>query len=276
MGGRGDRQRQRQRIERWFAIGGDPFAAEKAGHHRQQRIDVHRLGDVGAAAGGQHFLFVACHRVGSERDDRQGAAAAPQFAGRAIAIQHRHLHVHQHQVEAAGGYFLERHLTVLGLVDPQAVLAEHQRHQFAVFRAVINHQHARRRDAPARRVGARHLVIGRMQLRRRHQARLSQGAGVEAQGEHAACAGPAAGDDVAAQRTGEFAADGKPEAGAAEAPRDRRIGLGEGLEQAIDLVGRHPDAAIVHFDGIASALVRRHAIEHHPHTASRGELDRVG
>ena len=278
-GGSGVR-RARVRPLRRLRVGiADLLAAQKARDRRQQRVDVDRLGDVGAAAGGQHLLLVSRHRIGGERDDRQGDAATAQLPGGVVTIEHRHLHVHQHQVEAAGRDLVERDLAVFRFVDPQAVLGEHQRHQFAVLRTVIDHQHARGRDAPAAASrGGRVGVIGMQIVRRKHR-RAVRRAGGEAQREHTAGASAAGGHDVAAQGARELATDGEPQPGATEAPGDRRVRLGEGVEHAFEPVGRHADAGIAHFDLVAAAAWRgsvgRGVIQHHAHAAGLGELDRV-
>ena len=71
-------------------------------------------------------------------------------------------------------------------------------------------------------------------------------------------------------------ADGQSEAGAAESPAGRRIGLHEGAEDRSDLVGRHADAGIDHVDlqdGFPVFLLAEAG--HDAHLAAGGELQRV-
>ena len=85
----------------------------------------------------------------------------------------------------------------------------------------LDHQHARRGNAPLLPARRGRRVVGFTQFRFGQAPRVARRAGVEAEREHAAFAGAAAGHDIAAQGAGELAADGQAQAGAAEASRDR-------------------------------------------------------
>src|SRR5690348_8941070 len=78
---------------------------------------------------------------------------------------------------------------------------------------------------------------------------------------------------AAAVQFDELTADGEAEARAAEAPRDRRIGLIEGLGQVSHDLGRHADAGVRYPDG-ETAVGGRLDSDRHP-AARRRELDRV-
>jgi hypothetical protein len=87
----------------------------------------------------------------------------------------------------------------------------------------------------------------RGRLRPRLLARVLQPeAGAEV--EHAALARDAVDADLAVHQRHEMAADGQPQTGAAETPARRRIGLAEGLEQALALHGVDADAGVAHLE----------------------------
>ncbi len=67
-------------------------------------------------------------------------------------------------------------------------------------------------------------------------------------------------------------ADGQAQARAAKLSGRGLVGLGEGAEQAIDLVRRDADAGVMHGDAQA-VLARRRHLHHHP--ADLRELDGV-
>ena len=188
-----------------------------------------------------------------------GRSHAPfaQRAGGGLAVHHRHLHVHQQQVEGLGRHAVERDLAVFGLADAQAHFFEQHAHQLAVLAAVVDHQHMRRRELPALRC---HLHARRHRLRLQRDRLEHDGAGevagVEPDAEGGAVAGHAARHDVAAHGARKTAADGQAQPGAAEAPRRRRLGLHEGLEHRLELVGRNADAAVHDVDAVAHAAGR--------------------
>src|SRR5215211_6707448 len=74
------------------------------------------------------------------------------------------------------------------------------------------------------------------------------------EGERAAGARSRLDTDLAAHQLDELARDGQAEAGAAVAARGRRVGLGEGLEQATDRVARDPDAGVADIEAHVVAL----------------------
>src|SRR6185437_12985553 len=91
--------------------------------------------------------------------------------------------------------------------------------------------------------------------------------------------------NFAAEQARQFAADGEAETGAAVFAAGRGVGLLEGLEDDLLLLGRNADAGIGHLEGHYArgltehrmvrgpARLRRHHLE--PDAAARGELERV-
>ena len=80
--------------------------------------------------------------------------------------------------------------------------------------------------------------------------------------------------DLAPHRLDEALADRQPEAGAAEAPRRRLVGLREGGEDRPDLVGRDADAGVADADREAPRLARRE-LDLQQDMPALGELERV-
>ena len=73
-------------------------------------------------------------------------------------------------------------------------------------------------------------------------------AGGHVQGEGRAGTAMAGGGEVAAHDLAKPLGDGQAEAGATEAPGGAGVGLGEGLEEAADLLGGHADAGVDYGD----------------------------
>jgi hypothetical protein len=99
-------------------------------------------------------------------------------------------------------------------------------------------------DVAGARVGVdhQHMQAGRC-LGWQRRGRLGA-AEAEREAEAAALAGLAADFELAAHQLDQVARDGEAQAGAAEAPGHRAVGLGEGLEEAGDLAGVHADAGV--------------------------------
>ena len=96
------------------------------------------------------------------------------------------------------------------------------------------------------------------------------------QGEAGARAGAAVDRDLAAEQVGQAAADRQPEAGAAEASGRGGLGLGEGLEQALDHLRAHADAVVAHRERQAAIRAAAGAeVDPAAATLAGGELDRV-
>ena len=188
----------------------------------------------------------------SQRKDRPGVTLATQQACRHIAVHDRHLHVHQHHAMVAGQRHLHADLAVFGLVHGHATFFQHQADQFAVFRAVVDHQH----PLPGRELPVRLFRRGQPcgfffhHLAGAQHGRVVQRAAGDGDGKGAALSRHAADYDVAAQRAGKAAADGQAEAGAAKTPGHAGVGLHEGLEYAAQLVGGDADAAVDDVDAV--------------------------
>ena len=104
------------------------------------------------------------------------------------------------------------------------------------------------------------------------------------QRERAADAGGAAQLDLAPEEVGQLAADGQPQAGAAELAAGAGVGLLERLEDDALLLGRDADARIRHLEGDDAALAQHRVAggpaagrrrDGEPHAAVRGELEGV-
>ena len=146
-----------------------------------------------------------------------------------------------------------------------------------------------RPSAPASPQVARHrarlLGIGQRQDERqvlqRRDRRRSGAAGAAPQrhrdDEGRADAGFALDRDAAVHRLGEAAHDREAEAGAAEAARGRTVGLHEGLEQTVALLGGEADAGVGDPDAQPTSPRRlgRRALQREADRARLGELDGI-
>ena len=194
------------------------------------------------------------------------ATALADAADRLDPVQARHQVIHQdHAVRQAG---------ILGLrqrgqacfarghgVGAHAQAAQHVGQRGARAGAVVHHQrtHARQ-GGMARGHGA--LAIGEAERSR--------------EGEAAAGARRAGGGDAAAHQLDQLARDRQAQAAAAVLAGGRAVGLGEGLEQAPDLLRAHADAGVGHreFERHA-AVVALQQFDRHDDFAALGELDGV-
>ena len=172
----------------------------------------------------------------------------PDSARRLQPIQARHVHVHQDQVDIGASHALDRLQTVAGHRDLHARAAQQLDTDLLVHRVVLHHQHAR-----AGVLTAQHrLDIGRGQ--RRFQA--GRVADIEPRGEPelAARARLARHTDFSAHQPDQLAGDHQAQAGAAETPGGRGIGLNEGGEELIEIGRRNSDAGIANHESHAHPL----------------------
>ncbi|OEZ52482.1 hypothetical protein DUGA6_61160 [Duganella sp. HH105] len=229
----------------------------------RQRIPVHRLGREAVHAGGGGGLAVRRQHAGRHGDDGDGRRAARLLAGAdgargRQAVHLRHLHVHQDQVVAALVRHAQRGGAVAGPLQRVAALVHQQGQQLQVLRHVVGRQHPQRRQRIGGALGALAAVVaGRLQRQRQVEG-----------GAHALYA---FGPQLAAHQRHQLAADGGAQAGAAEAPRHRRVGLREGIEDRLQPLRRDADAGVLHGDP-QLALGRAGA---QADAAGGGELDGV-
>ena len=163
---------------------------------------------------------------------------------------------------------------VVGAVggEPDQIELAHQ--HLAVDRMIVDHQHAEPLAPRAQRVRLGR-GIGPQQGRERRIRRR----GLERQRhrEGRALAGRALDVDAAVHQLGQPPHDGKAEAGAAESPRGRGIGLRERLEQPRPLLVAQADAGVAHRQRDARRAVAERARRGaHLDAALVGELQRVG
>src|SRR5262245_43696063 len=90
------------------------------------------------------FAFIPRQRIGSYRDNWDGLQAwiGPDTSGRLVAIHHRQLDVHEDEVRPLPGDDGERLLTVLGLDQFVAGVAEQVAQDLPIVFLVLDHQYA--------------------------------------------------------------------------------------------------------------------------------------
>lgn len=138
---------------------------EQPADHRQQPVDVHRLGDVVVCTALDRLFAVARHRLGSERDDRQvrEARCAPHRSDHLVTIHFRHHDVHQYQrhircpVED-----LEALTAVLGVLDGDSDTAQHMGQREDVPDVVVDDQDVAVGQHPGGAAGQPLLEPGRL------------------------------------------------------------------------------------------------------------------
>jgi hypothetical protein len=69
------------------------------GNRRHQVLSIHRLRQVIIAARIRALLAVLIQGVGSQRNDRVGAAHVPKQGGGLVAVHDGHLHVRENHVK---------------------------------------------------------------------------------------------------------------------------------------------------------------------------------
>ena len=201
-----------------------------------------RLDQIAVEPGGQARGFVAARRARGQGDDGRGRGAlfplAPPDGGHGrVAVHLRHLQVHQHHVEPLGR--ARRHRRGAVGLDPRGValpLEEADRHPLIGDR-VFDQQHAQRPDGGE-------LAAGRRRFDGAGRGKFQAGRAME----RAARPRLAAEADVAAEGLHEARGDRQPQARAPVAPRRRRVGLHELVEDDLLLVGRNADAGVGHLE----------------------------
>src|SRR6185369_13786152 len=165
------------------------------------------------------------------------------------AVHDRHLDVHQDQAEIFLLQQIERFLALGGDSDAEADALEQGDGNRAVDRDVLDDQHAL--AGPAR-------YSGRCRGFGRKRDGIGGGkAENDVEAEQAAFARGAVESDLAAHQFDQLAADGEAETGAAEAPGDAAVGLGEGGEQVFQVFGRDADAGVADREVQPDALFRQ-------------------
>ena len=180
---------------------------------------------------------------------------------------HPAMHVRQAQVQGDGvgldglGQF-QRRFAMGGDEPLDALLVGHVEQDIGELGVVLDdqdHMIARANDVAV----ASHLGPGHGGNRRRGAAIAVAagngfGSGREGKGQverkGASLAGRAGHADLAAQKSGDFAADRQAKTGAAEAAAGAHVGLLERLEDDLELIGRDADARVV--DGKTNHFVR--------------------
>ena len=185
------------------------------------------------------------HDVGGQGDDgRAGAAGGPLLgpdgAHGGRAVHARHLHIHQDQVPALATPGLDRLFAVVddGQIDAQ-LMQQGLEHQL-VDRIVLGRQHLQGGD------GRAVVLFGDRDFDHGDRRRRDLLAALERQddGEAGALTRLALDHDRATHQGRQVAADRQAQARAAEATRGRGVGLGEFLEQRLQLVGLDADAGV--------------------------------
>lgn len=116
------------------------------GDEAQEVLPVNGFGGKVVAATGQALFAIERGGVRRECDDGSLKAAAAQFTGRGIAIEHRHLHIHEDEVEVheallCRGDLLQRLRAVFGERDNDAGSLQDSCNQPLVVRPIFDQQH---------------------------------------------------------------------------------------------------------------------------------------
>ena len=209
------------------------------------------------------------HRVGRERDDRNAGTVA--FADtdqprRRESVHVGHLEIHQHGVEGLVRGRLDCRTAVRDGDTRMPQRIEDAARETTVHRIVVGEQQV---QAPRRlRDGTPGPAAGRV------GAHLGHDVARHRERECAASAGRAADGDVAAHEPREAHRDAESEPGAAEAARDRLVGLVERFEDRLRTIGRDvdPDAGVDDRELQFRATARGRRAESHAHRAAFREL----
>ena len=110
---------------------------------QDQLFEVDRFGEVGVAAYAQALFTIAGHRVCRQCDDREGATAGSELAGRFVTVHFGHLDIHEDQVETIRvvGDRLDRELAVGDNRDLRARTLEQDANQLLIVQPVLGKQH---------------------------------------------------------------------------------------------------------------------------------------
>ena len=183
------------------------------------------------------------------------------------AVHARHVPVHQQQavgllgVDGLANHF-QRFLAAGGHIGLQAEAAHHARQNVARRGVVVHHQHAQAHQF----VGAEHAPGLGFFL----QAKMGMKV------KHRSLARRAFRPDASAHELDQIFGDRQPESGTTVFARGGGIGLVEGLEQALALLGRHADTGVLHpkmqFHAVCGP---GHGFNSHHDLAAFGEFDGV-
>ena len=213
---------------------------------------------------------IAAHHVRGQQHDRHtGQRGLPADAlGNGEAVEVGHPRIEQHQLEGApsGARALElgqRHAPVLDDRRGRAPRGQHRLEQPSVGRVVVGGQD---RKSPERVRRRRHPLGDRHSRPLEHQGEVEGAAAIELAVE----------PDAPAHPLDQPATDGETKPGPAESARRRGVRLSEGVEDEPALVGRDPDARVLH--GHAQGYVlggHGLGVDANGDFALLGELDRV-
>ena len=206
--------------------------------------------------------MVLLQHAGRQGDDGharapRGLLLRPDGARGGQAIDLGHLQVHEHQVEGAAGAQLHGLPAAVRGGDLVGAARQRQLQQLQVGGHIVHRQ-----DAQGRQL----LRGGQFQGLRRLARRQGQ-----AHGKLRALPGRALHADAPLHQLHELARNGRTQARAAEAARGRGVGLGEGVEDALQLLRIHADAGVLHVQ-VQLARAVAHAQQD---LATLGELDGV-
>ncbi len=230
---------------------------------------LHRLGQGVIHAGGMALLLQLGLQIGGHGNDRHplpgrftGTDAARGFK----TIDARHVAVHEDDRVRAGRPFVNRGLTVADHLDRAATGFQQSLGDQLVGCVVLGHQYARVVCQRRRGVERRDRWLGDLgrQIERQREP------------EAAANTGRAVDAYLAVHLFDQLAGDGQAKARAAELPGGRAVGLGEGLEDAFQVLAGDADAGIgdpEHQPRVRIAT--SDGVDLDPDFAGRGEFDRV-
>ena len=168
-------------------------------------------------------------------------AAGAQLPRRLEAVHLGHVAVHQHDVEPLLIEAGQRLGAVLGDDDAMAVALQHRDRDRGVDGVVLGQQDVQARAR--RRVGRR-----ASSNRPPHPRWPVTSASVRSNQNVLPTPGSLVTPTLPAHQLDQLARDGEPEAGAAEAPRHRSVGLLEGAEQAVQRGLLDADPGVDHLD----------------------------
>ena len=237
-----------------------------ARQHGGDLVTAHRLGEEVIHAGRETARPFAGLHIGGHRHDQAGGASvaplqSPQASRHGEAIHPRHAQIQQHQHDIVVFRTpVQRRLTALDHRHRIAETAQHGARHFTIDVVVIHHQHLLSTAERQRRVG----VGLRLAHGGKRQRQLAPETGAFAlAGVHA---------QTPSHQLHQSARDGQSQSGAAEAPRDRGIPLGEGLEQALGLHLADADTGVIDLE---TDSPRRQRMHHQGDPAVPGELEGV-
>ena len=259
------RQRARRQRRRRRFVGGQAQRLRNGQQHARAADRLDQAVADAELAGRAHGRLAPV--FGSHDHDRRCArsgclAQAPHRVGamgaRHVPVQHHHVHRFRRQVGIHGR---RRRIGRPGSGHQQAGVAQLLGEHGAHHHAVVHHQYPR---AGQRRQQPRRVVVARRQAR--------QG---NAEMEAAALSRRAVDADHAAHGAHQLLRNRQAQPGAAVQARGAAVGLAEGVEQALLLLGADAHAAVA--DGEPQAVPVRPRLPRYLHhdLAARGELEGI-